>query len=99
MRQSRTGCRTMRSTYPRLPWGEVVMSGAKRVTCGCSLSDIAALMMAGIGVLAPSPDLIRGLSRPPPYPPPQAGEGRVGDGTAPDCRDGRGIRAVTPIFA
>ncbi len=28
------------------------MSGAKRVTCGCSLSDIAALMIAGIGVLA-----------------------------------------------
>jgi hypothetical protein len=42
----------MRPTYPRLPWEEVVMSGAKRVTCWCSLSDIAALMIAGIGVLA-----------------------------------------------
>ncbi len=39
-------------TNLRLPWEEVVMSGAKRVTCGCSLSDIAALAMAGIGVLA-----------------------------------------------
>ena len=28
------------------------MSGAKRVTCRCSLSDIAAFMFAGIGVLA-----------------------------------------------
>ena len=42
----------MRSTNLRLPWEEVVMSGAKRVTCGCSLSEIAALTMAGIGVLA-----------------------------------------------
>src|SRR5258707_8421010 len=39
-------------TNLRLPWEEVVMSGAKRVTCGYSLSDIAALMIAGIGVLA-----------------------------------------------
>src|SRR5712692_8656178 len=31
---------------------EVVMSGAKRVKCGCSLSGIAAFTIAGIGVLA-----------------------------------------------
>jgi hypothetical protein len=39
-----------------------------------------------------------GLSHPPPYPPPLAGEGRVGDGTVPDYWDGRDIRAFTPVF-
>ena len=39
-----------------------------------------------------------GLSRPPPYRPPLAGEGRVGDGTMPDYRDDRDIRAFTPVF-
>src|SRR5262249_27130996 len=52
VRQPRTGCRTMRQTYLRFPWEEVVMLGAKRVQSGCSLSDITALTVVGIGVLA-----------------------------------------------
>jgi hypothetical protein len=36
----------------RVPWKEMVMSDAKRATCACSLSDIAAFAIAAIGVLA-----------------------------------------------
>ena len=37
-------------------------------------------------------------ARPPPYPRPQAGKVGRGDGAVADYRDGRDIRAFTPVF-